>query len=203
MLPGIPSCCCLPLTHLVAPPEMISRHEDLAGNMHPLIGLNALDGSNNPMDEFGHGTHVSLPEGPLHAGGPGQAGNPVPAPARQKKESLIAAEECEAILQADISAASPHQGTCSYVDETSSNHPFPQCNRQVAGIVGAVANNGKGVSGVAWKVKILGERASACSARSAGCKLGPLPCREGGWSHDKATCLCCAAGPAGGRGRVG
>jgi hypothetical protein len=27
--------------------------------MHPLIGLNALDGSNRPMDDLSHGTHVA------------------------------------------------------------------------------------------------------------------------------------------------
>jgi subtilisin family serine protease len=27
--------------------------------MHPLVGWNALDGSNKPMDDLSHGTHVA------------------------------------------------------------------------------------------------------------------------------------------------
>ena len=68
--------------------------------------------------------------------------------------------------------------------------------------MGAVANNGKGVSGVAWKVKILGGAAFTCSARSAGCKLG-LACLVGravGATVKQLACVALLARQAGGAG---
>jgi subtilisin family serine protease len=46
------------LTCLLRAPAACS-HPDIQPNMHPLIGFNALDGSNKPVDDVKHGTHVT------------------------------------------------------------------------------------------------------------------------------------------------
>jgi thermitase len=35
------------------------NHTDLQPNIHPLVGYNALDGSNDPLDDNGHGSHCA------------------------------------------------------------------------------------------------------------------------------------------------
>lgn len=35
------------------------RHQDLKANIHPALGYNAITNSPDPMDDFGHGTHVA------------------------------------------------------------------------------------------------------------------------------------------------
>jgi hypothetical protein len=47
--PARARCCC----------RCCCSHPDLKPNMHPLIGWNLLDGSNKPMDDLNHGTHVA------------------------------------------------------------------------------------------------------------------------------------------------
>ena len=51
-------------------------HSELAPNMHPAVGYNALDGSGDPYDEHGHGTHCAGTIG-------GRSRVPAPACAQQ------------------------------------------------------------------------------------------------------------------------
>ena len=148
------------------------QHPDLAPNMHPDIGLNTFDGTNIPKDEMGHGTHVSEQSRAGHflgCGRGGGGGGGALEHAAGRHGTARHPPACHA-------ASAPGTAPCPWLPPTRSTlppaHAPPAC-LQVAGIIGARGNNGLGISGVNWRVNILGckfmvsEQPAACPAQHA------------------------------------
>ena len=77
-------------------------------------------------------------------------------------------------------------------DEDNDPNDFSGHGTEVAGVIGALSDNGTGITGTAWKVRMMPLRVGYQSATSGVWWIFPTPLRRSGmqpgWGHPSSTC---------------